>query len=609
MPADRAPPAGRDVVVPWIVGACFLLALAIVLALSNRGFNLLDETFYVQWIGAPERYQFSIQPFGLFFHPFYDLLQQSIIALRILGACMLAGSGAILGWTIARYCRLVLKLDAGTTTFALLGALFQLTYYVLWIPTPSYNLLANVSGAMVFAGGLGWLITEPAGPERRRADRWYSALVGLGGCYAFFGKPTFAAIAAIAVALLLARDAVAGRWTLAFERAAIVALSCLLPLVLHIVYVMPIPAFIATIEGGMSALNYGNSLADLPGKTFAELRAAPRLLHVAALAAAAAAVWPVMQPTVRSRAAEIAALLLVAATVGFMGYAIVSVVTVGRLYWDAFGPELVALVLAQITLGLVRHTSGPLDWRAVGLLLFLTALPFAVAFGTANPLVRQTSISMFGALFASAVAAQMFLGNGWRRALHCGLAGLALAAVIGAVLKPYRIPQPPLFQSEPLAIPGFRGTLLVDPETKRFASEMRAVGRRAGLRPDIPVLDLSGGGPGTALFLGGRPPGNPWLIQFMDNAVPMADAFWNTLDPAERARAWIVGPIHPKFAASQVAGQIRRESARYACVGQSRMTYWEKPMPVSAWKPVGATAAQGAVLSCAGARLTGPPPS
>jgi hypothetical protein len=594
--------------VPAVVTASLLAALSILVALLNRGFNLLDEAYYVQWIGSPERYEFSIHPFGLFFHAFFDLLQNSIVALRAFGVFLLAGSGALLGWSIARYCRLVLKLDAATKTFAALGALFQLTYYVLWIPTPSYNLLANVGAAMIFAGCLGWLTTEPE-VRNKRIDRLCSVIVGLGGCYAFFGKPTFAALGAAVVFLVLVRSAMTRNWGVLVERAFISGASCLVPLYLHITYAMPFSAFVNTVEGGMAALNYGNSLADLPIKTFKELKSAPRLLLLSGLAALAAAGWRMWRPSYRSRAIEWAAVALVAVNAWYLGAAIGSVLFEDRVYWDAFGPELEALVLAQITYGLARRSSEPLDPRGVGLMLALLALPFAVAFGTANPLVRQISISMFGAMFASAVAALILFRKTTAQLTQCALAIIALAAVVGAAVYPYRLPRDLSRQSEPLTIPMFQGRLLVDDVTKRYAVYLKSVGQRGALAPDVPVLDLSGGGPGTALYLGGRPPGNPWLIQFFDNAAPMADAFWSTLTRVDRARTWVIGPIHPKFSGSEVAKQITAQKSRYACIGRSSMPFWGEPMPVSVWKPATEEATTApAPAECAGAELAVSPP-
>lgn len=586
-----------------LIGVSLAVALVVVLGLADRGFNLLDEAFYAQWIATPERYQYSIQPFGLFFHPFYDLLQRSIVGLRILGALMLAGSGAALGWSLARYGRAILSLDLDRWAFTFLGALVQLTYYVLWIPTPSYNLLANVSAAMVVAGCLGWLASGPV-VVSRPLDALFSAMVGIGGYTAFLGKPPFAGVAAVGVAILLAPAIAAGRWRTALERAGVTAATCLVPLYLTVIYVMPVTAFTATVQGGMAAMNYGNSLTDLPLKTFRELKGAPTLLILTGSCAVVAAIWRWWKSSVRSHLAEVGALALLAANLLYLAWSAKWVIVDHRMYWDAFGPEIEAVVLAVIAYGVIRGAK-PVNPRGLGLLLILLLLPFAIAFGTANPLVRQIGISLFGALLALAVAGPMLFATLTARAIQCGVALGSLALVVGAVIFPYRIPQSPPRQTQALKLPHFAGALRVDKGTARYAAYVGAIGRRAGLRADTPVLDLSGGGPGTALFLGGLPPGNPWLIQFFDNAVPMADAFWTVLSPAQRERAWIIGPIHPKFAPSAVAREVRRDRKRYACIGSTTVTIWEKPMVVDIWKPADET--DVVPRECAGADLASAP--
>jgi hypothetical protein len=242
-------------------------------------------------------------------------------------------------------------------------------------------------------------------------------------------------------------------------------------------------------------------------------------------------------------------------------------------------------VVAQITYGLSRREVTRSELRALGPALLLLLLPFAIAFGTFNDLVKQTGASIFSILLASAVVARVLFEPAEGRAVQVGLSGAAFCLVAYSSFVPYGLPTSIVGQGQPLALPFSKDQLSVDATTKRYVDGLRSVATREGLTADTPIIDLSGRGPGTALLLGGRMPGYPWLIAGYANSPHVVDAVRGTMTEREWQRTWIIGPIDATFASSRLVAELERSASRYRCVANLSMVTRGTSSPTTVWKP------------------------
>jgi hypothetical protein len=170
-----------------------------------------------------------------------------------------------------------------------------------------------------------------------------------------------------------------------------------------------------------------------------------------------------------------------------------------------------------------------------------TLLPWAAAFGSTNDLASQTTFcaGIFGLV---AVVAACAVRSGGRTAVFVALALVVItgAAIVRGSGKPYRLAAPVWNQTEPVAV-GARGErLTLDPRTAAFAASLRDVAGRTGFCAGDPVLDFTGELPGTAVMLGGRTPGLPWLFGGYPFSEKLAAWILAGVDAETRARAWLV---------------------------------------------------------------------
>lgn len=552
--------------------ACLVLTVAGLVAAVNRSFDHTDEAYYVAWIRQPTDFLFLYQPYSHFFKPVYDLFGQSVVGLRLFGYALIGGTGALLGLALHRY--YAHRHEAGDRSLIVLATLFSLGTYASWLLTPNYNLLANAGTSLLLAGALGWL--TPA--RSRGADRLASVLVGLGAWMAFFGKPTLAALAAVAVFVVLVFTA-RRSFALAVERAAIVGVACAVPLVLTILYVQPIGDFIATIVAGMGALQFGNSLGQIPIKAARELYEGPPILFVTLTAL----LFCVARSLSRTPGDARPLRILVWALLAAIALSLLRAITAGGFLTSLM---LLCGVMGMIALGLLRDPPAPL--RALGPVFVLLSIPFAVAVGSANPLLFQLGASLFALLLAGVVAARVLFPAPTARLIATGLTLAFAGLMLLGAMRPYGMTASIFRQTEPIDLRFSNDRLYVDTPTRLYVDGLRETAARLRLPPGTPIVDLSGSGPGNAMFLGARAPAFPWLVNFTEGAPILVDAVWGAMTPAERSRAWILGPVHPGMRKSRLVAALSADQSGYACVAKIPNNYWaDKEAVLTFWKPRG----------------------
>src|ERR1700737_3121572 len=183
-----------------IVASLFLLGL--VMLRCRSGFDFTDEGFYLNWISNPWNFHSSVTQFGFVYHPLYRLVGGDIVLLRQANVVILFALGWALCFTLLRsifiqWDSIDAALRAGAIGVALVTGAGTLSFFDVWLPTPSYNSLTLQSLMLASIGAL------LADRELSRSSSAGWILVGIGGSLAFLAKPTSAAaLGCIAAAYL-----------------------------------------------------------------------------------------------------------------------------------------------------------------------------------------------------------------------------------------------------------------------------------------------------------------------------------------------------------------------------------------------------------------------
>lgn len=553
--ADRSEAGAGHAAARILLLAGLLLSLLICGGLlvygSGRGIDLTDEIFYLIWTRDPNAYALVYQPFGYLLHPLFGLVGGNLQAYRLIGFAIAAGSGALLGWSLADARR-------SRTFLAFYGALAALMIFFPWIITPSYNSAANVGAMLVIAGILNLMSERPG----RRITGTLAA--GLGLCIAAFSKPPLFAIAVAAMIVL-------ALWRRRRQEAAHLGAALALGGVAISLLLSP-PALLALLRRIVSSqhiLALPNTPLGLPAKIARDWGLVPPTLTGAAIMAA---LGFALRRFRWSGCLGYAALLLsLAYMVNSASEAI-----------DGGLPDFIGLALVTMAAGyagLLQRQTG----MRLPVILMLLAAPLAVALGTFNNQWFQLNFSMafpFLALFALAAADPVR----WRKGLAwawCLVGPVALMLL--AALYPYSLPDSIFEQQVAISPPLAGGRILVDEETASFVRSTR------GLASGALLIDLSGTGPGVGAILGARVPVLPWLNPATET---WPDVVWSRLSPQQRANAWFVGPVWPSFERSAPALWFAAHKARYCPRSLAPMTFWDHQRVLQLWRPCASPARQ-----------------
>lgn len=509
----------------WIFGALGLsvavASFAYLVASLDRGFDLTDESFYLQWIDHPTAFGIAQSLFGYVLSPVYHLLGERPAALRRVGAIATALGAASLLWAIVQASREPdePRQDRGFAAAILMAcaAASAATYYCWWIATPSYNWLPLPAAFLLLIALLLFYMG--------RREKLSAVLTALAGVLAFTGKPT-AGIAFLGVYLIGALLA-AGFSHRTMRHLLISGLACVA--MLAVTALTLVNPRLATEQLQAYVDFFG--AAPAIGGIFIGWKA-PKAYYLALLSIAVALSRP------RAVARLLGALTLVAAAL-----------TIYQMRHGAYASNQGALVgtacLAVIANCLAWRTSQPAP-RLLAVLGLAQVLPWLIAMGSGNGITSQSSFYVALPMIGALGTAVLCFGRADWRTMATGLAATlgAVAALLAANAAPYRLNPPLLSQDQPVTVGG--GQLRVDAPTLAFVTTLRRDAAAAGFVPGTPVLDFSGDTPGIAVLLGGRSPVYPWLV----GGYPFSERFAATIiahmTPTERRSAWLVYSDAPR---------------------------------------------------------------
>lgn len=547
---SRAPLPRRDLALLAVGVLCTLSICAWLLRYSRYGVDFTDESFYLVWIANPFLYEWSVYLFGFFYHPLFGLLRGDVAALRQANLLVSFGLSSMLVWVLLRKhgpgmpasVRAVL---AGSVACA--GFLIADT----WLPTPSYNSLAQ-QGLLVAAAGL---VLAEREPSRQSLLGWL--LVAAGGWLAFSGKPSSAAALAVVAPLYVAA---AGKMNLRLlALAGAVAAGLLLATAFAIDG--SVQRFAARLSTGVEYLGYmqgGYSAGDVLRWDGFSLPAAERVaLVVLALGASFGALC--LQGGARAWAVGAVVCGLLAG-----GTLVLSLDVPVR--GAALGPYKDLLLLAVPLAAVVAVVLAPAHLarprRAeLALALLLAILPHVYAFGTnGNYWQAAGAAGVFWVAAGLVLLLPALAPGGGLALLPLALATqLVTAAVMfDAMQDPYRQPEPLRHNRMAVQFGSPSSNLLLSDDYAAYLESVRKAAGLAGFQPGTPVIDLSGQSPGILYALGARNIGQAWMIGGYPGSGPLAAASLRHVPCEEIGRAWLLaepgGPRRLSGAVLQASG-------------------------------------------------------
>jgi hypothetical protein len=312
-------------------------------------------------------------------------------------------------------------------------------------------------------------------------------------------------------------------------RAAIAGTVALATVVIVLEATVGVADFVRSLALGLEVLDFGNSPSALPFKVASEMVRAPLAVFVGGailLLSLALRIRPLARVGPQHLRILFGAVLLLA-----VAGLVISFVT-GTAQAQRLGPLTLMVACAALAMPVAGgRKPGPLG-LVIGTLLLL---PFALSVGTTNPIYWQTAAYLWPWLLAIVLIC-------WTdERLAKVRPELALGLAVGLLLlwgsyRPYGLASPIWTQRVAVAIPFTNGSVGMEPKAAGYAERLRAIGHAARVDRNTPVIDLSSGGPGTTLFLGGRSPVFPWLVGIYATSGQTADAIWRLVPQQQRRR-------------------------------------------------------------------------
>ena len=536
-------------------GAAFGLAgvalafVVLVLERCRHGMDFTDEGMYLNYDSGPWNYAISLTQFGFVYHPIYTLVGGDIARLRQINVLITFGlatglAHALLHWGRPRDRREI----AADLALALCLAMPALLFLLYWLPTPGYNSLA-LQGLLLTTWGIvlaSSLAPEEASP-RRSGDFWPAIVIGAGGVAVFLAKPSSAALLAIVCAPVLWAIAARPVRTLAIAGGS--AATLLLA---------------ATVLMDGSPLAFVRHLAE-SYQGYAELLASPKptaLLRWEGLRLTRSETWIfwllavassafLMLMRRHSRLASGIAVMIAAIAVVLLTVLMVNPDAFGMLRPPRFfeAAYLLAVPLALLASAVANDRGRSIGsrggYRIAALTGYLCVCPYVFAFGTANVLSQHAMLAMVFLVAAGVPWAQASPDRNSALAATLALALVSVPVtaylVMSSIENPYRLNSPLRQQTTPTPVgPGQSATLLVDPETARYFSELRSALAQDRASAYVPLIDLTGRNPGVLFGIGGKAIGSAWLIAGYPGSGALAGRALSGVPCEELARSWIL---------------------------------------------------------------------
>ena len=502
------------VLVPLVLSAAAVVRwVAALTANRNKGIDVSDEGYYLLAALDPGGGSVTVSDFGFYLRPLLAVAG-TVGRFRMIGLLLVVGVSLVAALAVRDV--LSSKVERRRTAIAVAVlwpplAASALTYYGLWIVTPSYNLLAFVLA--MFAAAATTVVVGRLDQDLDRDISWFVYGLGVVVAWGVTIKPTaFVAIGTICGLTVLIVGGVRRARSLAIELAAGAAVG----LAAHWVLSLQWPhRDVARLMRGTEAFRrLGGHTTDRVFETdFLRETVLWWFLTLAGVGVILAFCWRwVRRSRARLAIASIGAAVTMLPLLGSQAEGGSSLLATGSGWWWL---RLSALALFWTTVAV------PTPKRAYVLGPAIALLGPATAFGSNNGIVRQTGLAV--GLLALAVLVQASLAARSRGGsdLALTLVPASVFVVVGAIHSfslvddatrdPYRLGDP--LDAERVEVNlGSLGAVEVRPQTAIWVRELAALAAEVEPEALDCFVDLTGSTPLAAIALGAEPAGLKWLL-------------------------------------------------------------------------------------------------
>jgi|GEM_PF-3432449 len=578
--------------------AVLLVQIGLYLWMAGRGFEFTDEAYYLHNYLHWREFTGTVTFFGAYFELPFRMVGQNIAAMRVLSLALVIGSAAVLASQLLRF-EFGGQAEAGSGRrlawyiVAPVASAMLFFSFLTTLRAPSYNLLSIVTIALMTACVLRMLARTPV---QRPVLLCFAYGLALGMC--FLSKATTSV--AVTLAHLAFFGALFRDWKapwLLHGFLAIVAGFALNFIMLQIAF----PQWLDALSEGIDLIRIRDG-AYGPMYMFNSFRwdAQTALLSAGPWLLMAAVTLFALQRKIRNGSHSAVAMVALAAVAGVA----ISIVVApqGKSWLLVVTASTCALWLTERWARREKDDRYDVQ-RDIALMLLLLFLPVAFSYGTNMSVLAH---SMIAGLFAfCAIYLRLYRLADARLLKPAVLAACLLMMCLPSLMvqwrawsdvaHTYRIATSMEQQDLPVKLAGMRGSVYVDPATKKALEDVQAMARDAGMRPGQYILDLTGDGPGLIYILGGKPLGSPWLLGGLPGSVASVEQVMMKVDAQKIRHAWVLVSVdntrrikdwQDMLARRIGAGTHRLAGEAMVWNPHSRSPNQPRRVNVQLWKPI-----------------------
>lgn len=524
---------------------------------SHYGIDLTDESYYLLWMSNPWIYPVSVSQFGFIYHPLYMLFHGDIPLLRQANILLIFGLAWVLCMVLFRTIidtsrsQIVLWYRLPMLALAAAIATCSLIYFCPhgWLATPSYN---SLTFQALLLSSIGLLLAEKT-ISPASVTGWL--LLGIGGWLTFMAKPTSAAVLAVVIIICLL---FASKFN--FRLLCVALMTAIVLLITSALMIDgSLIIFIERLRGGVEAfrlLDAGHMSMFRIDAFLMSRKEKFFLVFFCAITYGATCLVTTGNKT-RIRVGYSLALLFAVTSLVIISEHFLFQTTEFRenyIYpiWKGLYPPPTKLILAVpisaliISFVIMRKLPGfKVSRTQLVTALYFIVLPHVSAFGTNNNYWLQASIDGFFWVLAGLVVfiPAISVRCNWRIILPIVMCGQLITVFLlqVAMERPYYGQPEPFRQYKTTLAYGMNESKLLLPQALAdYCLNVKLMANQAGFWPGMPIIDMTGEGPGTLYAMGAKVIGQPWLIGGYAGSDKMAIAMLKRVSSADITKAWLL---------------------------------------------------------------------
>jgi hypothetical protein len=406
-----------------------------------------------------------------------------------------------------------------------------------WLATPSYNSLVFQALLIV---SIGFLIAEKKASPQSIAG-WI--LIGVGGWLAFMAKPTSAAALSVVISLCLP---LTGKFNL---RLLIISILTSTILLMTSAWVIDgsLIIFFDRLRGGVEAFSF------VGAKHFDMLRIDELLLgrkESLFLIFSSVIIFGTLYLSDSEKKIPRMAGLSLTILFLFICLAMISGHLLLQISDTRFSHSALIIFATLFSAGafyFVLKRKLPfykMTQEQSGIAIFFIVLPYVSAFGTNNNYwVQGALVSLFWVLAGLVILMPaVSIRSNWRILLPAVISGQLITVFLlqAAMDWPYRQPQPFSQYDNVVAIGINESELILPQDLADYYLDVKKMVDRAGFHAGMPMIDMTGQGPGTLYAIGAKAIAQAWMIGGLPGSDNLAQAMLNRVSCAEIAQAWLL---------------------------------------------------------------------